>query len=244
VSKQQERSGASAFIIASVLILAIVVILAVTFREDKNVAPTLGAMTNSDVATPSTAMPTPTLIIHNKRHILQNASPDEVGQYIIREFVPGDLDPRGPVQLLLARPVTRSEITQLGLGCMQNFGSIEDPPLMLIILRGDFADRAGPRPEGSPIEDRYNYAAYTVDIWAAWPARLTLSHTGGFFRTALNDASLPTEGPSPPTECPPRTPGTLPHGTELRGIVFPTPPPGEPTATFEPVPPAVPTSRP
>lgn len=230
------RSGASKFVIGSVLFSGMLVTLAAIIHMAGDVAPSLRAATNSDMATP-------TIAILDYSYILKSASPEEVGQYVIREFAPGQLDPHGAIDLMLARPITRNEVSELGIGCLPNFASIEEPPMMLVILKGDFAFTAVLSPE-STLEQRYKYAAYVMDTWAAWPAFLRVSATGGLFRKALNDPSLPIEGPVNPTKCPPRTPGTRPYGAEVPGILFPTPPP-EPTPTYEPMLPLpVPTVKP
>lgn len=186
---------------------------------------------------------TPTIEVINRRYILAGASPQKIAEYVIREIAPGYVGPQGPMEIMLARPVTRTEVPQLGLGCLPDNVASEEPPYVLVILRGDFTLSGIPGAEPS-LGALHHYVSLIMDVWAAKPSLIIASKDGGRFRTALGDPSLPEVGSELPSQCPPRTPGTLPHGAVLRGTAFPTSPPLPTPATTPIVPSPVPTTGP
>ena len=96
----------------------------------------------------------------------------------------------GEPQILLTRSVTARELPTLGLSTI-NFAGAE-PPLTLVVLKGDFDVKALGRTLTLP-EWRVNYIAYVFDLKAGMPTLTEVSRTGGRFRTVLNDPSLPEE---------------------------------------------------
>lgn len=179
--------------------------------------------------------------IHERSHMFDNASLEQVGQYVQQE-AQGQLDAQGPSEVLLSRPVTYDEMPKLGLGCLGNSSSIEEPPLVLVILKGDFIWNL---PGDSSPTGHFKYAVYVIDLWAPGAIYITGSRTGGLVKKALNDPSLPDEPQHLPTDCPARLPATAHYGSEMPGITFPTTPPAPtplPVASYT-VPPAVPTTH-
>ncbi len=178
---------------------------------------------------------TPITVI-NRRPILAGKSPDEIAQYAVQHFAPSFLGPRGTTEIVLARPITREEMPVLGLGCLPENGSSEEPPYVLVILRGDFTLSGMPggrsRIANTPGS---RYAGFVIDVWAAGPTAIIPSASGGEFRTLLNDPTLPIVNRNFPTSCAPRVAGPLPHGAVLPGVVFPTIPPA-PTTEVIPTP--------
>lgn len=163
---------------------------------------------------------------------LIDASPGEVAQFAL-DFVQATHQVRsGKPQVLLSRAVTGEDIMMLGLGCMPDSATIEEPPLVLVILKGDFS----PNMPGGGLESA-TYMAFAFDVWAAKPMSTWASRTGVGFRTALNDPTLPEGSAGLPNVCPtPAAPATLhygdtapaptaPKGPELVGISTPTVPP-------------------
>jgi hypothetical protein len=188
------------------------------------------AVATITVGATSTSQATATVQSLDRRDILAGKSPQEIAEYAVEHFVPSFLYSTGTPEIILASEVTREELPQIGLGCLPDNGSSEEPPYVLVILRGDFGGVNMPKAVPPPPDAHYLYAAMVIDVWAPGPTVLITSATGGEFRTALNDPSLPKMDNPFPVNCPPRTPGHLPHGAVLPGVVFPTSPP-EPTIT-------------
>lgn len=134
-----------------------------------------------------------------KPHPLTNASPVEVGQAAISYTKSKFPLISGDVHIALIRPVTTAELPGLGFGTFE-FGSIEVPPLMLVILKGDFGvgDKLGSTISQEP--GRAQYIAHVFDLWAGVPIITGISPRGGHFRKALNDPTLPDDGPVVPNQ--------------------------------------------
>lgn len=97
----------------------------------------------------------------------------------------------GTPQVVLTRPVTNNDLPGLGLPPI-NHASIEEPPLMLAIVKGNFGQpihRSGLASGQS--SQGYRYIGYIFDLWAGSPMLTIASPVGGEFRIALNDPSLP-----------------------------------------------------
>lgn len=149
----------------------------------------------------------------NRRHILGNASPKQVADYVEANMLT-ELGATGPVTRTLVRPVARADMPKLGLDCLPDNPANEEPPYVLVILKGDF-DFSGLPGRGRGREmrnERYEYAVVVIDVWSALPVMIMGSQKGGELRKALNDPSLPIVPNYFPSECPPWSPGTLPHG--------------------------------
>lgn len=135
----------------------------------------------------------------------------------------------GTPVVLLSRPVLASELPSLGLGSVPYPDN--NPPLHLVILRGDF-DVRGVLPgwDLPPAQSRVQYVGYVFDLRAGVPTLYLTSYQGGLFKRALNDPSLPDEPVAspravPPPGAPPRVrepvlpPPQLPEGSPLPGVV-------------------------
>jgi hypothetical protein len=93
------------------------------------------------------------------------------------------------VTIPLARYVTDQELPSLGISKMDFLG--EDPPMALVVLKGEFDVRnlRHINPENKPW--RVRYIVYIFDLRAGMPCRVMVSPDGAGFRTLLNDPSLP-----------------------------------------------------
>lgn len=144
----------------------------------------------------------------------------------------------GTPEIVLNRRVLASELPTLGVP----FGGRRDgePPLSLVILRGDFdlnQGLVGFRGNAPATEARGRYVALIYDMWAQLPIGVWVSPRGGLFRKALNDASLPADdpvrawptarpGPGALTEFVPMVPpGATPVSGDRGGPMPPTPTP-------------------
>jgi hypothetical protein len=129
----------------------------------------------------------------------------------------------GTPRVLLVRSVTQSDLPALGLGRV-DFASVEKPPLMLVIIKGDFGSCNCP----SIISDearskmRARYVGYLFDLWDGGAFWMLASSDGGAFRIALNDPSLPIVPtiPIPPTQAPLSPP--LHYGDVAPTVAVPT----------------------
>lgn len=157
-------------------------------------------------------------------HSLLGSTPNDVASYAI-EYARGHRDvTKGAPTALLSRPVTRGQITALGLGCLGEFAAIEEPPLNLVILKGDFVF-------STSASQRYTlnskYLAYVFDAWSGEVVYRLASMDGSHFRVALNDPSLPVTKAALPASCPTQIPASmksLHYGEEAPPIA------GNPTA--------------
>lgn len=126
---------------------------------------------------------------------LVNASPEQIGQLAV-EFARGHHTIRsGEPQVLLTRPTTLHELTAMGLG-EHDVESIERPPLMLVLLKGDFYPFPKPGADESSSADQHiTYVAYVYDLWGGTPLIIQESKDGGIFKKVLNDPTLPDATP-------------------------------------------------
>lgn len=124
---------------------------------------------------------------------LVGASDAEIAQFA-QDWVLHRLQPKGTPEVLLARSISYDEISVLGLGCPPAFNTIEEPPLMLAIVRGEFDFRGaepGFRNEAPPIAGQKRYVVYIFDAWAGRPAVTIASEDGAIVKKALQDPTLP-----------------------------------------------------
>lgn len=112
----------------------------------------------------------------------------------------------GTPQVLLVHAITADQGPALGIGCIPNHVTIEDPPLVLAIVKGDFELHL---PGGRPTD--VQYIGYVFDVWAGGATVTRGSKNGGIFRAALNDPSLPPEYAGPPQTCPTPDPDSRWH---------------------------------
>ncbi len=157
---------------------------------------------------------------------LGNASPAEMADYAIRFAINNHEAVQVTPSVLLARRVTRADVAALGLGCIGETATIEEPPLTLVVLKGNFSKWSPSLQVSRPRID--HYLAYVFDQWAGLPTYWVSSPDGTGFRKSLNDPRLPVY---PETEsaknsvCPTAQPTTktLHYGDVAPG--FTTPPP-------------------
>ena len=156
---------------------------------------------------------------------LTNASPQEVGQAALGFTQARFTVESGTPQVAFTRSLTGAELASTGLGEI-NFGG-EEPPLMLVVVKGNFdvSNFVPSRDSGLNPLTKVKYIAYVFDLRAGRPAFIATGLTGKYFRTVLNDPSLPDEpeliGPEP--GMPEAIPGPrveppaqkFPYGTEV-----------------------------
>lgn len=128
-------------------------------------------------------------------NVLTGASPDAVARVALNNVSKDFAIGSGSPQVVLSRSIQPDDLVQLNLPPLPQT-TIEEPPLTLVILRGDFANHKGLDIVHNGPQSHYKYVAYVYDLWAGTPTETLASPTGGLFRTALNDPSLPIE-PSP-----------------------------------------------
>lgn len=157
---------------------------------------------------------------------LGNASPAQMSDYAIRFAINNHEAVQVTPTVLLARRVTRADVAALGLGCMGENATIEEPPLMLVVLKGNFSKWSPALQVSRPRID--HYLAYVFDQWAGLPTYRVSSPDGTGFRKALNDPRLqayPQTESAKNSVCPTPQPvtKTLHYGDIAPG--FTTPPP-------------------
>ena len=150
---------------------------------------------------------------------LLTSSPQDVGQAAIEWTRNNYVILSGTPQVVLARPVRAADLPALGLPVTGFVG--EEPPLMLVILKGDF-DVSNMIGAGlaSAWNRRVAYIAYVFDLRAGVPTLTMTSLRGGDFRQALNDPTLPDDGPRSPY---PTTTSIQPHQSQHPSPVTPLP---------------------
>ncbi|SRR5579883_829474 len=115
----------------------------------------------------------------------------------------------GTPEVRLTRPVRASELASLGLPLVSQVDG--EPPLVLVILRGDFDLNRGMGSGGyrgySQEPARAQYVGIIYDLWAGLPIWYGTSLTGGRFRLVLNDESLPDEPQAPGSTLTPQPSG-------------------------------------
>lgn len=213
-----------------------------------------GGVVNSGQAKQATAVPTqwpvnpprgpyPTAIPGNQFHLgtpnLVGATPEQIGQWAVEYVQWAKLVKSGSPQVLLSRFVTRQQFEALKLGCLGGSITIEDPPLDVVILKGDFDVTS----IGLPL-NRYStmsagYLAYVVDIWSSAPFWETSSLNGHGFGAALNDPSLPPAPEHDKMVCATPIPASQKkyhYGDTVPGLPIPTVSPETPTPFLPPAP--------
>jgi hypothetical protein len=127
---------------------------------------------------------------HGHPDALTHASPEQVGKIALAE-ARRDFVVRGGVpRVVLARRVARDDLPKLALPPIPKT-TFEDPPLTLVIIKGDFGAWLGPSIVHDGPPEHFAYVGYVYDLWAGSPELSMASPDGGQFRTALADPSLP-----------------------------------------------------
>lgn len=165
---------------------------------------------------------------------LVGASPEQVGQFAVDYFQAAGYVRSGVLQVLHTRSIKPEQMPQLDLGCPLEFAAIEEPPLVLVVLRGDVNLRVpGNMRRDTP--PGISYVAAIFDIWSAQPTFLTSSQDGAGFAKVLNDSSLPIRGWGTALVCPTPLPftKTVHYGEALPGWLTPPVPLLTPSAEVE-----------
>lgn len=121
---------------------------------------------------------------------LLDASIDEVREAALRYTYNRFEVVSGEPQVLLIRPVTEKELPELGLPAV-DFET--DPPLMLVVIKGDLNVSNIRGAVGLKQPWFTNYVAYVIDLNVGAPAYISVSPNGEMFRTLLNDQTLPAD---------------------------------------------------
>lgn len=187
---------------------------------------------NDNTASDATGTSTPSALqIVDHRAVLADKSIDEIEQYIVDSIVPDRLGGSSTkTQMLLVRSVTRSQLPELGLGCLPENETDQEPPFVLAVLKGSFTGSGIPSTAPMPNRD-FKYAVVVLDVWAAEPSVIITSYDGGVLRTVLNDPSLPMVASYLPTSCPAYKPGKIPYGAIIPGQNLPPAGDTQPTAS-------------
>ncbi|AFY42789.1 hypothetical protein [Nostoc sp. PCC 7107] len=95
----------------------------------------------------------------------------------------------GTPEAIFDRPIKAAEIPATGFGEFDFSG--EEPPMMLVVVKGNF-DLSG---SISPSHPRRltKYTAYIFDLQAGTPIFSAVGLTGEYFRNALSDPTLPDD---------------------------------------------------
>ncbi|HET7036762.1 MAG TPA: hypothetical protein VFI42_13840 [Thermomicrobiaceae bacterium] len=121
-------------------------------------------------------------------------TPEEMGQHAIDYTRQRAASVKGDLQVLLSRPVTLSQLRQLGLNG-PNFAPTCQRPLYLVILQGDVNARGlAPAPLAPGVPIPTHYLAYIFDLAHGAPGEIVTfigSPTGSDLKQALHDPALP-----------------------------------------------------
>ncbi len=154
---------------------------------------------------------------------LLGATSEQVGQFAVEFAQHRAAIYSGVPQVMLTRSITNDELGALGLDCIY-FGTIEKPPLMLVILKGDFGRVGYGTNTASP---HFKYVVYVFDEWAANATSTIGVVNGGLLRIALNDPTLPNDTPGEvepqPHACTPEPPTQHHYGDIAATAAIPTP---------------------
>ena len=140
---------------------------------------------------------------------LTNASEAQVGQVALN-LVRQDFDIRsGTPQIVLTRSIVRDNLPKLNLPSIPRT-TIEEPPLMLVVIKGDFGSSHLPSIVTGQTDQVFKYIGYIFDLWAGAPTLTMADPDGGEFRTVLGDLTLPTVT-TPLSPQPVKSPAPLQH---------------------------------
>jgi hypothetical protein len=167
----------------------------------------------------------PTLPTHVSSSLI-NVSADDVGfralDYTRHTFIALQ-EPR----VVLARRVVAAELPSLGFESLAFL--TEEPPLMLVIVRGDFDITRGTlgtsKLDPTNWHWRVSHIAYVYDLLAGMPILTLTSPRGSLFRRALNDPTLPEDtlpngSPVPTPRGRPSLPDARPSTPAVRGLSY------------------------
>jgi hypothetical protein len=161
--------------------------------------------------------------LHYGADSLIGSTSEEVEQYALR-YVRQHLIVSGTPRVLLMSSIAQADRPSLGLGCPQAKLTIEEPPQTLVILEGDFDVSNARSGLASKPPWHFSYVAYIFSQWSGHHVTFIYSRNGERFRVALNDPTLPSDGPGAesagmPLACPTQLPYPL---TQHYGEIAPT----------------------
>ncbi len=153
---------------------------------------------------------------------LTNATPDAVGRVALA-YTSAHYQVITTPQVLLSRTTSKAEVSKLGLGDLP-INTIEQPPLTLVVLKGDFRNGRNPGlvDPASWASKRFKYIGYVFDLWAGVPTLSIASPDGGIFRQTLNDPALPVSPPIPTAPPFPTPAHPLHYGDIAPTVTLPT----------------------
>lgn len=124
-------------------------------------------------------------------------SPDQIGQYAINFAASQSRIRSGTPQVALVKFVKPSDLPKLGLDSI-NFTSGKIPPLVLVILKGDFGwgNVIGSVQDSVKEQWRGTYISYVFDRNTGQYISTISSKDGSIFRKALTDTTLPNNTPN------------------------------------------------
>ncbi|GJD20444.1 hypothetical protein RIVM261_054000 [Rivularia sp. IAM M-261] len=124
---------------------------------------------------------------------LVNASHIEVGKAAIGYTKARFTILSGAPTVAFTRSITKAKVPSTGLGKINFIGG--EPPLMLVVVKGDFDVSSPATARFSDLKPRTQtkYIVYIFDLRAGIPCLTSTGATGEYFRRVLNDASLPDE---------------------------------------------------
>lgn len=180
------------------------------------------------------ALPTNTPLARSSAPSLVGATPQEVGRVALTITESQFPSISGTPAVALAQAVTSDELAKLGLPSRDYSYCTDPPPLMLVIIKGDFDMSSMIGPVAATAKLHAQYIIYVFDLRAGAPTTVAYSQNGGKLRLALNDPNLPDDptaippaGPTAKSELPPLpTPSTKrPCFLEVTAAPAPTPVP-------------------
>jgi hypothetical protein len=117
-----------------------------------------------------------------------DASPEQVAQLAIKYSHDTSMIVNGKAEIVLTRKITGKEFNALDLGskCFPK----NEPPMVLVILKGEFTFNSFPGFSRLPDSTPLKYVAYLFDLKTGYPASHLGSPNGGMFSKLLNDPSL------------------------------------------------------
>ena len=194
--------------LAVYLVLSAVMVTALTISACSSSVPSAQAA--------SSALDTPTISgsQYAYKSNMLGLSPQQVAQ-AAQSHATVHLHSPTSTQVVYAQVITPEQMPNMGLPC-RSYATIETPPLVLVVLKGDFNTSGLKGHRGSP--ERVQYLAYLYDIWAGVPTMTFTSSGGGTFRKLLNDPTIAEDYPNQFAEqdqqlpCPTKAPGYIHYG--------------------------------
>jgi hypothetical protein len=212
--------------VATILIFSLV--LSSRIRANPEAGSTVQGvpLTTDDASSPLTTVPPPQTCDYCT-HNLVGKSAAEVGQ-IVQNLAKQQLKTKSEPQVLLTRLVDAQALADLGLGCGVAFSAIEQPPMIVTILKGGFDFRSAAPGFGQlppPVAGKDSYVVYVFDAWAGSPAVILPSYDGALVKKALQDPTLPDNEEPIPSVCATPIPASQKHlhyGEQAPGFDVPT----------------------